>query len=124
MSLGFASSIEKAYHLPEYHTDGNKIRILSKDTLSLASLYNLDVYIYTIEHTDDDEWVKNDNAANKLDSEWKTTKTITKFLKLEKLDVKEWLKDKEVTIEKVADTDDKVAEEKFKENKPPAFSRW
>lgn len=119
-SLGFASAIEKMFELDEYHTDGNKITIVCKKDLTEHDLQRVIVYLYTINNLPEDEWVKNDNEHNKLDTEYKTTKTITDGIEtVEQLDTKEWLKDKEITFKK-----SEVAEESHKDQKKPAYSRW
>ena len=98
ISLGFASAIEHTYLLDGFHTDGDKIEIESPaKNLSLTDLQKLKVQLYTIKVEVGQDWIKNNNLTNHLDTEYKTDNHITNFSRQE-VNMVEWLKDKNIKI--------------------------
>lgn len=100
MELGFASSIEKAFDVDHFHVDKGIISIQTPDDLKIEQLYNLPVFIYTLQCLDGDCWMKNANEHNGLDTEYKTNRTIRAIEKCEALDIRKWLTNYEVRIER------------------------
>lgn len=99
-NLGFASAIEKKFHLKSFHCKGDTLVAESDLNLTMEDLASLEVHIYTIEIKPDDNWVKNNNEHNRMDSEYKTKNTIENIEKTEPLNIVEWLKNKKVIFTK------------------------
>lgn len=100
IGLGFSSAVEKVYRLDEYHSDdqgGISLKIPNK-AVTLQNLMRLDVFLYTIAYRQSDGWVLNNNEYNNLKTEYKTQRTITVFEKLEKIDVRKWMKTKNIKL--------------------------
>ena len=97
IDLGIASALEKKFRLDRYQTDAYEIVITSPDRIHLDDLKELKVYLYTIDFSGADGWVKNDNAHNHLDTEWKTKKTVS-YSEVEQVDVEEWMRGKKINI--------------------------
>jgi len=97
--LGLASSIEKKYDIKEFHNSGAHIKIVSYNkVLPKIDLKDITVYLYTCEKNGD--WVKNNNQYNKIDTEYKTQKTITP-LTIEIIDIDAWMVEHRYTLELV-----------------------
>lgn len=102
ISQGFASAVEKRWLLNRYQTSGHRITISIEpgSTLpTLAQLKTIDVYLYTIHTSPDQDWKKNTNEFNGLDTEYKTAKNIYgQDFRQEKVNIAEWLLRKNVSI--------------------------
>ena len=99
--LGFSSAVAQRWNLKEFHSDKKSLSFIFPPgvEVSLEEIYELDVYIYTIIPSTEDNWIKNTNEHNHLDSEWKTTNTVKNIKSIEKLDIKNWLKKYKIDIE-------------------------
>lgn len=102
IELGFASAVEKAFLLNRFQSDGNKYTFTFEDkvTPKLSDLEKLVLYIYDIKYADDSGWKHVNNQTNGIDTEYKTDKVIESALiiKTEKVNLKDWLSDKEIII--------------------------
>lgn len=103
IELGLASSIEKSFKLNFFKSEGDKITIVVEGSgLKYGPLVNLKVYLYTFTPSVNDEWIKNNNPHNNLDTEWKTQATVVRdIVRTERVDLKEWLRKKKVEIQYV-----------------------
>lgn len=64
-----------------------------------GEIEKLKVYLYTIANLRQDRWVKNDNAHNKLLTEWKTQSTIMAgIICQEQVDLVAWLAPKRLNF--------------------------
>lgn len=101
ISLGFASAIEKQFLLDRYSCEGNKLTLSfarSSKIVTLRALSQVQVHLYTIELDKSEGWVKNNNAYNNTNTEYKTKDIVKKILKTEVINIKSWLSSKEVEI--------------------------
>lgn len=101
--LGFASAVEKKFGLDHFQSVGKTIlldvpRQPHGYTVKEEQLYQLEVWLYTIVPTARDGWALNRNAHNQLTNEYKTQNTVRGIRGVEKIDVREWLKQYELTI--------------------------
>lgn len=98
IGLGLASAIEKAYTLNQYQIRGNSITINTDQKITVVDLYELEVWIYTIHPGPKENWSLNKNPHNGLDTEFKTDHTIRSVRTVERVDIKKWLRNKDVII--------------------------
>lgn len=91
IELGFASSIEKTFEIDRFHVENKSIIIESQKLLSLANLKKVPVFLYTIVVKEKDDWIKNINPNNNINTEYKTSKTINSISSIEKIDISSWL---------------------------------
>jgi hypothetical protein len=103
INLGIASAVEKKYLLNEFHTSENEMVlefVLDKESLLMnyRQLILLPVYLYKIQPTAADNWEPVVNESTDPGSEWKTKNAITKFIKKERVKVKQWLDERTVII--------------------------
>lgn len=95
---GFASAVEHKFELDEFHTRGDTITIVTSSKLvTEKTIEALDVYLYVIEADLDVHWIKNTNATNNLDSEYKTKDKVKDFT-VKKIDLPQWLTKKKLII--------------------------
>ena len=100
MLLGFSSAIEKKYKLNKTKIDEAKKTIyleFGEPTPSLDNLFDTEVYLYSIPY-DSVIWQKNNNPFNNIDTEYKTTSTITKINDREQLNLHEVLSDYQIQL--------------------------
>jgi hypothetical protein len=95
--LGIGSALEKTFNTDRYRTIEGDIWIYSQQPITLEQIYDLEIYLYTIPFRVSDGWVKNNNPYNDIDTEWLTRKTIRQ-IKVERVDLKTFLKGRGVTI--------------------------
>lgn len=123
--LGFASSIEKEFDIDRFHVHKGKIAIQTPESIKIEDLEKIEVYLYTIHYRDEDGWTKNFNEHNNIDTEYKTKQTIRSIESCTKLDVRKWLCNYDVTIEKNLP---KIEEGKNKqvvlESNIPIYLKW
>ncbi len=107
--LGLASALEKRFLLDRFSYEDKTIKIVTPEKdLKTASILSLDVYLYTIKTNRDDDWVKNNNQSNHIDSEWKTDHSPIRFQNKEKVDVLKLLKTYNIHIQYVNQGGEKV----------------
>jgi hypothetical protein len=95
----FASMMEKQHGIMRYKAHGNVIELTVPDNRipPRGEIEKLQLYLYTLANLPQDRWVKNDNAHNKLLTEWKTQATITNgILSREQVDLAGWLAPKKL----------------------------
>lgn len=100
MLLGFSSAIEKKYKLNKTKIDESKKTIFlefEKHAPSLEDLFNTEVYLYSIPY-DSKLWQKNSNPFNNIDTEYKTTATITKINDRQQLNLHDVLSDYQIQL--------------------------
>lgn len=93
--LGIASAAEKQLETNRFKYDLSKrtINFTADTNVDVKELYNLEVYVYTLAGKESDNWLKNINPVNNIDTEYKTESTITdSIIKVEKVDVRECLR--------------------------------
>ncbi len=98
IDLGVASAIEQFFKLDRFSIKGKEITIVSPEHIELSDLANLKVYLYTINDKPEEDWVKNDNPSNKLDTEYKTACDHVEPYSIQEIDVSAWLKTKKINI--------------------------
>lgn len=98
IELGLASAIEKAYTLNSYQTRGNAIMINCDQKITVKDLYDLEVWIYTIQPGPKENWSLNKNPHNGLSTEFKTDHTVRSIRAVDRIDIKKWLRNKDVII--------------------------
>lgn len=103
INLGISSAVDKKYMLNEYHTSENEMVVefvLDKDSLLMnyRQLVLLPVFLYKMKPTIADRWEPVINESSTPGSEWKTKNNITKFVKKERVNVKQWLDERTVII--------------------------
>jgi hypothetical protein len=93
VSQGFASAMEKVFPVRRFRTEGRDIHIfLEGKHPTPEQLKKLTVNLYTIRVLPQDQWRKNNNKVNGLDTEWTTQQTITSGIESrETIDVPTWL---------------------------------
>jgi hypothetical protein len=95
----FASMMEKTHGITRYKAHGNVIELTVPENRipPRGDIERLELFLYTIVIKPKDEWVKNDNAHNKLLTEWKTQSTITAgIISQEQIDLVAWLAPKKL----------------------------
>lgn len=125
VELGFASSLEKMFDIERFHVHEGTILIQTQEEIDINSLGTVLVYLYTINCFETDGWVKNFNEHNGLDTEYKTKQTVRNINKCEKIDVRNWLSNYDVTIE-IELPDIKIGKSKqvSLESAPPIYLNW
>lgn len=101
ISQACAHILEKQYDSIHYKTNHKEIRVKldGKHRPSRNELARFTIFLYVIHFDAHDGWLKVNNQQNGLTTEWKTTKTIDKnIINVEKINLKEWLEDKELNI--------------------------
>lgn len=102
IELGFASSVEKQYPMDRFTAKDNSLHFVidAKKLPTLNDLSKVPVYLYEIEYDTDSGWIKNHNPHNNMITEFKTDQVIesSMILRRIKIDLKNWLKQKKVTI--------------------------
>lgn len=95
ISLGFGSALEKTLDSRRYATyDNNIVVYFIGDLPDPQELLKFMIYVYTIRFKESDNWIKNDNPLNNIETEWITKSTIRNLAKCEQVDVRKWLADK------------------------------
>ncbi|WP_144106781.1 hypothetical protein [Paraburkholderia sp. BCC1886] len=97
----FASMMEKVRGITRYKAHGNVIELSVPENRipARSDMETLEIYLYTITNLEQDEWVKNDNAHNKLLTEWKTQSTISAGIRMqEQIDLHLWLATKRLSF--------------------------
>lgn len=98
--LGIASSWEKSFELTktQFNEDAKMITLTFDGVPpSREELLDVKVYIYTIKNVPG-IWIKNNNPYNNIGDEYKTTKTVTDIYSCDPIDIREILKDYQITI--------------------------
>lgn len=101
ISQAFASMLEKNFNSVHYKTTGKSINVTikAKHRPTIEQFKKYTIILYTIRYDEKDGWRKVNNDQNGLDNEWKTTQTIKdNIVKVEKIDIEDWLKDKAFAI--------------------------
>lgn len=119
IELGFASAIEKLFNVTRFRVENKEITIETELSISQNDLAHAPVYLYTIACQAKDGWKKNNNEHNGIDTEFKTQRTILNILQCERVDIKEWLKQYQVTLKNTGNTQG-VALEAF--TPPPSYA--
>lgn len=116
IELGFASAIEAKFHINRFQSKNGSFIVTTDDPgLVFSKVKALDVYLYTIEVQESDGWMKNNNKHNNLDTEYKTDGVITRIIRVQRIDIGDWLKDKKFAI-KYEDKNGRI--------KRPTFTSW
>lgn len=100
IAQGFASAIEKHWQLARFQSSEDKITIIVDGRLpSMRELEGLVLYLYKIDWITE-LWVKVDNLHNGMTNEYKTKSVVTKAMidSCEQVDLKAWLRGKQVSI--------------------------
>lgn len=100
IELGFASAIEKLYNVTRFRSQGGTLLIEVDKPLIQEQLDKVVVYLYTIPYRKDHNWIKNDNAANGMTTEYKTRDDVHDIDSCVKVNIKEWLKNFKVVFTK------------------------
>jgi hypothetical protein len=122
--LGFASSLEKIFTMDCFHVDKGHIVIQTPDKITTTQLEQAVVYIYTIECLDKDNWIKNDNEHNGLDTEYKTKCTVRSIKECIKLDVRKWLSNYSVEIKQTEHEVKDGRSKKLTLESRPVYLKW
>lgn len=99
IAQGVASTLEKHYNVGRYQSDGDKllIQIDSGRVPTSAEMKALDIWLYTLEHTN--AWRLVGNLTNGLVDEYKTQETIKDgIISKVKVDLVQWLAGKDVKV--------------------------
>lgn len=100
ITLGISSKWEKEWKLKSTHIDNDKktIDLVFEDKPpSPEDLIKVDCWLYIILYNPE-QWIKNRNPYNGIDTEYKTKETIKDILDVQKIDVEEVLKSYQVNI--------------------------
>jgi hypothetical protein len=124
VELGFASSIEKQFPIDRFHVDKKKIKIQTKQPLTVQQLEQVPVFVYTIELLPQEGWVKNNNKHNGIDSEWKTPETVKAIVHCRAVNVREWLKHYQIDIQRVMPSVGEGSSKEAMESATPAYIGW
>lgn len=92
--LGIVSALEKKFDLVNSKIDhaGRTLRLIFNGEMpSFDKLYDVDVWVYTLAYSDDDEWVHNKNPYNGIETEYKTKNTVKNIVTVEKVNVQKVL---------------------------------
>lgn len=95
--LGIGSAIEKTFDSNRFVEYNGNIWVYTRDPISIDELLNMEVYVYTIPFRDTDEWIKNTNPYNNIDTEWITRKTI-KGVKVHPINIRSLMRGKTITL--------------------------
>ena len=97
IELGIGSLLEKEFNASHFTVDGKIISVGGIDVDERQNiLIGKSVYLYTIRVRPEHNWVKNNNPHNRIDTEWKTEKTISQThggISKSRIDVAKWLSD-------------------------------
>lgn len=99
--MGFASALEQSFKIRRVQTRGNNIRITIEEgpLPTREDLLKISVYLYTIDKKPEDGWEPVNNRFNNMADEFKTKNDIeANIKKVEKIDMKEWLRHRKVTV--------------------------
>lgn len=100
ITQGLASVVEKTWKLSRFKSDGRKLTFQFDGKLpTVQEIAALSVYLYKIDWIKE-LWVKVNNVHNGMDNEYKTKEIIGAGMidSCEPVNLKEWLKGKEVVI--------------------------
>lgn len=92
--LGLGSFVEKKLDCTHYQVREKEIIVSgASQSVTEKDLKDVVIYLYTIVFHDKDGWYKNNNPYNHIDTEWKTTHSISTkhYLKAE-VEILQWLK--------------------------------
>lgn len=99
IGLGLGSTIEKKFNSRRFSTyDNNIVVYFTGSTPTIEDIHGLEIYVYTLTPTPQDNWVKNNNPFNNIDTEWVTQATIKSITKCERVDIKKWLNNKNLAL--------------------------
>lgn len=97
--LGIASALEKVFDSDRFATHGEDLTVYCKKDITLDDFWNLEVYLYTIPNRPEDEWVKNCNPHNNIETEWITQNTV-RNIAVERINVRKFMMGKLLTFTK------------------------
>lgn len=95
--LGIGSAVEKEFNSNRFVEINGDIWIFADKLITLEEFLKLTIYVYTIPFRDSDEWQKNNNPYNNIDTEWTTRNTIHNVT-VEEVNIREVMKGKVVTV--------------------------
>lgn len=93
IKMALASYLEREYGVDRFITEGKQIVIHSIVKLKTTDILKAVIWIYSIDVNKDDGWFKNNNGWNKMTTEYKTMKNISRFKYVEKIDTVKYFKD-------------------------------
>lgn len=98
--LGLASAAEKKWHTERFSHVGSTLffQFDAQTDVKFEDLLGLELFVYHIEPKQEHEWLKNNNLHNKIQTEWKTKKTIDSFKSVSEVKVSELIKSYHVYI--------------------------
>lgn len=95
--LGIGSATEKEFESNRFTVTEKDLWIFVNAQIDMDKFLDMVIYRYTIPFRSADQWVKNNNPYNNIDTEWKTTRTI-RGISVEQLNLRAVLKDYKVTV--------------------------
>lgn len=95
--LSVGSAAEKEFDSNRYIEHDGNIWLFTNKPITMDDILGLTVYIYTIPFDEKDNWQKNNNPYNNIDTEW-TTRNTVKNIKVQQIDIRSLLAGKTVTL--------------------------
>lgn len=103
--LGIGSALEKVFDSDRFATHGDDLTVYCRKSIDLEAFWDLEVYLYTIPNREADEWVKNNNPHNNIETEWITQNTV-RGVSVERINVRKFMMGKLLTFTKAPTTVD------------------
>jgi len=102
IDMGLASALEQSFKVNRVQTRDQNITIVIENgavSPTREDLLGIVVYLYTIFKAPEDGWEAVNNRFNNLADEFKTKNDIQRNIrKVEKIEMKEWLRHRKVTV--------------------------
>ncbi len=97
IAMSFASLLEKKYKIEKFQVIKNTIKVTSNDDIKKTDFQETKLYLYIIETTEGQNWIKVNNIHNRSDTEYKTKEDIDPdHFDKEEINLSEWLEDKKI----------------------------